>query len=74
MEHSRRLSVLLIVLVISIAVLSLSCSQAEAARLLQPEDFARANHLSTAYQSAKARMSCWFERLASGPSPRGPGH
>lgn len=68
---SRKLGVLLIILVISAMVLS--GRGAEAARLV-PEDFARTNHLSSAYESAKNTMSCWFERLASGPSPRGPGH
>ncbi|KAF8014092.1 hypothetical protein BT93_H0052 [Corymbia citriodora subsp. variegata] len=49
----------------------------EAARAL-PEDFARANNLATyssvAYERARFTMSCWLERLASGPSPKGPGH
>ncbi|MBA0570406.1 hypothetical protein Golob_004069 [Gossypium lobatum] len=48
----------------------------EATRVLA-EDFAKANHLETyssVYEKAKFTMSCWLERLASGPSPRGPGH
>lgn len=41
------------------------------------EDFAGSNHLatySTVYEKAKTGMSFWLQRLASGPSPRGPGH
>ncbi|OAY37775.1 hypothetical protein MANES_11G128100v8 [Manihot esculenta] len=48
----------------------------EATRVL-PEDFAAANHLesySSVYEKAKSAMGCWLERLASGPSPKGPGH
>ncbi|WRX21271.1 hypothetical protein QQP08_013758 [Theobroma cacao] len=48
----------------------------EATRVL-PEDFAEANNLETyssVYEKAKLTMSCWLQRLASGPSPRGPGH
>ncbi|KAI3430204.1 uncharacterized protein J3R85_008228, partial [Psidium guajava] len=43
-----------------------------------PEDFARENNLATysaaAYERARNTMACWLERLASGPSPKGPGH
>ncbi|GLT56566.1 hypothetical protein SLA2020_296000 [Shorea laevis] len=69
---SRKLSTLLLVLVVAVAVLS--C--VEATRVL-PEDFAEANHLETyssVYEKAKSTMSCWLGRLASGPSPKGPGH
>ncbi|PWA44981.1 hypothetical protein CTI12_AA521590 [Artemisia annua] len=41
------------------------------------EDLAGANHLatySTVYEKAQITMSSWLQRLASGPSPRGPGH
>ncbi|KAE8696306.1 hypothetical protein F3Y22_tig00110676pilonHSYRG00385 [Hibiscus syriacus] len=72
--NSRKLSSLLIILVISVAILS--HGGVEATRVLG-EDFARANHLDTyssVYEKAKFTMSCWLERLASGPSPRGPGH
>ncbi|KAF3451023.1 hypothetical protein FNV43_RR07112 [Rhamnella rubrinervis] len=76
MNSQRMNFVVLIIFVISVAVLSQA--GVEATRVL-PEDFARANHLetystSTVYEKAKYTMSCWFERLASGPSPRGPGH
>ncbi|CAK9148807.1 unnamed protein product [Ilex paraguariensis] len=48
----------------------------EATRVLS-EDFGGANHLASypsMYEHAKETLSCWLERLASGPSPRGPGH
>ncbi|KAK8972439.1 hypothetical protein V6N11_018627 [Hibiscus sabdariffa] len=52
-------------------------SGVEATRVLA-EEFGRGNHLQTysssVYQKAKFTMSCWLERLASGPSPRGAGH
>ncbi|XVE84441.1 hypothetical protein DITRI_Ditri17bG0014500 [Diplodiscus trichospermus] len=54
----------------------LSQIRVEATRVSR-EDFAKANNLvtySSVYEKAKFTMSCWFERLASGPSPRGPGH
>lgn len=39
------------------------------------EEFSRANDLySSVYENAKIGMSLWFEQLASGPSPKGPGH
>lgn len=39
------------------------------------EEFAQANDLySSAYENAKISMSIWLEQLASGPSPKGPGH
>ncbi|XVE84439.1 hypothetical protein DITRI_Ditri17bG0014300 [Diplodiscus trichospermus] len=72
--NSRKLSSLLIILVISMAVLS--HAGVEATRVL-PEDFAVANHLETyssVYQKAKLTLSYWLERLDSGPSPQGPGH
>ncbi|KDP44265.1 hypothetical protein JCGZ_05732 [Jatropha curcas] len=50
--------------------------QVEATRVL-PEDFASANHLETyssVYEKARSTMACWLGKLASGPSPRGPGH
>ncbi|KAK9289243.1 hypothetical protein L1049_017718 [Liquidambar formosana] len=70
----RGTSALLIVFIISVAILSQT--HVEATRVLS-EDFASANHLATypsVYNKAKFTMACWFERLASGPSPKGPGH
>ncbi|TYG50064.1 hypothetical protein ES288_D10G146000v1 [Gossypium darwinii] len=72
--NSRKLNTLLIIFVISMAILS--HVEVEATRVLA-EDFSKANHLETyssVYEKAKFTMSCWLERLASGPSPRGPGH
>ncbi|KAE8673888.1 membrane-associated 30 kDa protein [Hibiscus syriacus] len=72
--NSRKLSTLLIIYVISLAVLS--HSGVEAARFL-PEDFAgvkRMDTYSSVYHKAKFAMSYWLQRLASGPSPQGPGH
>ncbi|GMI92997.1 Precursor of PAMP-induced peptide 1 [Hibiscus trionum] len=68
--HSRKLSAVLIIFVISVVVLS--HVGVEAARVL-PEDFAHVNHLDT-YHRVKFTMSYWLQRLASGPSPQGPGH
>ncbi|KAE8663086.1 membrane-associated 30 kDa protein [Hibiscus syriacus] len=70
--NSRKPSSLLIIFIISMAVLS----QIEAARVL-PKDFAAVNRLdtySTVYHKAKFTVSCWIQRLASGPSSQGPGH
>ncbi|KAJ4723636.1 Transmembrane protein [Melia azedarach] len=75
--NSRNVSTVLIILVISLAVLS--HVGVEATRVM-PEDFAKANHLETyssppsVYEQAKFTMSFWLQRLASGPSPKGPGH
>lgn len=41
------------------------------------DDFADKNNLATyssLYEKTKNEMSFWLQRLASGPSPRGPGH
>ncbi|XWS22166.1 hypothetical protein CRYUN_Cryun29cG0011500 [Craigia yunnanensis] len=72
--NSREVNTLLIIFVISIAIFNQV--RVEATRVLA-EDFTQANHLETyssVYEKAKFTMSCWLERLASGPSPRGPGH
>ncbi|PKI63789.1 hypothetical protein CRG98_015773 [Punica granatum] len=51
-----------------------SSSMVEASRVL-PEDFARSNHLaSVVYEKARFAMGSWLQQLASGPSPKGPGH
>ncbi|KAK6930378.1 hypothetical protein RJ641_004472 [Dillenia turbinata] len=47
-------------------------SSVEATRVLS-EDFAHHNHL-VVYEKAKYTVTSWLEWLASGPSPRGPGH
>ena len=69
----KKTCTLLAVLVILIAVLSPVVVEG---RVLS-EDFAGSNHLatySTVYEKAKTGMSFWLQRLASGPSPKGPGH
>ncbi|KAF5733903.1 hypothetical protein HS088_TW16G00344 [Tripterygium wilfordii] len=71
-------TLLMIILVISVAILS-HVGVVQAARVLaESEDvFANANHLETypsVYDKAKTTMACWLQRLASGPSPKGPGH
>uniref|UniRef100_A0A2P2J3U6 Transmembrane protein n=1 Tax=Rhizophora mucronata TaxID=61149 RepID=A0A2P2J3U6_RHIMU len=70
----QKVATLFLVFVISLAILSQV--KVEAARAL-PEDFAGAAHLETyssVYEKAKNTMACWLGRLASGPSPKGPGH
>ncbi|KAK9266660.1 hypothetical protein L1049_021635 [Liquidambar formosana] len=61
---------LFIILIISIAIFSQA--HVEATRVLS-EDFTTANHPSV-YDKTKYTIGCWLQRLASGPSPRGPGH
>lgn len=70
----RSSAALLIIAVVFVAIFSQA--QVDATRVLA-EDFAGANHLSmypSIYDKAKSTMACWLERLASGPSPKGPGH
>ncbi|KAG4180069.1 hypothetical protein ERO13_A10G142000v2 [Gossypium hirsutum] len=72
--NSRKVSTLLMICVISMAVLS--DVSVEAARVLR-EDLGNVNHMETyssVYHKARSTMSYWLQRLASGPSPRGPGH
>ena len=71
----RKAAILVLVFVIFVAIMGQV--HVEAARLLTEGDFASANHLDTfpsVYAKARDTMSHWLERLASGPSPRGPGH
>lgn len=74
----QKMSSLFIIFVITVAILG--HAPVQATRLLR-EDFAAANHLETysspsslVYEKAKYTMECWLQRLASGPSPKGPGH
>ncbi|KAI4324319.1 hypothetical protein L6164_023870 [Bauhinia variegata] len=73
----RKTSTLLMILVIFVAVLSENEStRVEASRVLT-QDFVRGNHLETyasVYEQTKTTMTFWLQRLASGPSPKGPGH
>ncbi|KAK2967254.1 hypothetical protein RJ640_013418, partial [Escallonia rubra] len=67
-----RKSTLLIIVGIFVVVTSLAGVHSGRALL---EDFADANHLATypsMYMKAKDTLACWLERLASGPSPKGP--
>ncbi|CAJ1933377.1 unnamed protein product [Sphenostylis stenocarpa] len=69
----------LVVLVMIVAILAGEI-RVEARVLSHSEEFAfaRANNLqsytSSAYEQAKKTMAFWMQRLASGPSPKGPGH
>nr|DAD25299.1 TPA_asm: hypothetical protein HUJ06_026763 [Nelumbo nucifera] len=70
----QRTGVVLIIALVLVAIFS--HGGVEAARALS-EDFASANHLVTypsVYERARFSMAFWLERLASGPSPKGPGH
>ncbi|KDP44271.1 hypothetical protein JCGZ_05738 [Jatropha curcas] len=70
----KKATLLLVIFLIYMAFISQV--QVEATRVL-PEDFASANHLETyssVYEKARSTMACWLGKLASGPSPRGPGH
>ncbi|GMN36226.1 hypothetical protein TIFTF001_005843 [Ficus carica] len=75
MNFQKKSTLLMVVFVVTLVLLSRA--GVEASRVM-PEDFARANHIQTysssVYEKARFTMSCWLERLASGPSPRGPGH
>ncbi|EXB55199.1 hypothetical protein L484_018126 [Morus notabilis] len=75
MNFLKKSTLLIVVFVVTLAFLSQT--GVEASRVLS-ENFTRANHIQTysssVYEKAKFTMSCWLERLASGPSPRGPGH
>lgn len=74
----RRVSSLLVVLLVFVALGSRV--EVEAAGRVLSEDFAAANHLSSAhhlpsvFDQAKMSLSSWLEMLPSGPSPKGPGH
>ena len=77
-------TVILIAVMVSLAILmSDNIARVEGTRVLHlhmmgDKDFGHANHLETysssAYERAKQTMVTWLQSLASGPSPRGPGH
>ncbi|KAL8547888.1 hypothetical protein ACS0TY_007266 [Phlomoides rotata] len=72
--NSNRTNILLIIIVA--CIVCMSQVQVEGARILS-EDFSPPDHLVTfpgMYENARETMSFWLQRLASGPSPRGPGH
>ena len=70
MSFTRSNTTVLIVLVIFVTIISQV--QVEGARMLS-EEF-KITTSSYVYEKAKFTMAYWLERLASGPSPRGPGH
>ncbi|RDY12665.1 hypothetical protein CR513_02478, partial [Mucuna pruriens] len=70
----------LIIVVMCVTILISQSTRVEAGRVLSHSEefaFARANNLQTytssAYEHAKNTMAFWMQRLASGPSPKGPG-
>ncbi|KAG9447021.1 hypothetical protein H6P81_013149 [Aristolochia fimbriata] len=70
----RRVFVVSIVVLVCLATMEME--RAEAARVLC-NDFAEENHLAAyplVYERAKSFVDTWIGRLASGPSPKGPGH
>ncbi|KAG4988462.1 hypothetical protein JHK85_031445 [Glycine max] len=79
MNSSKACTLLnLIMLVVMLVAIFISQSRVEARVLSHSEEFAfaRANNLQTysssAYEQAKKTMGFWMQRLASGPSPKGP--
>ncbi|KAK3017659.1 hypothetical protein RJ639_003276 [Escallonia herrerae] len=74
MDVGRRSSRLIIGVIFVIVT---SLAGVHSGRALLAEDFADANHPATypsMYMKAKDTMACWLERLATGSSPKGPGH
>ncbi|ESW03912.1 hypothetical protein PHAVU_011G051600 [Phaseolus vulgaris] len=80
MSSSKACTLLNLVVVAMFVAILIGQSRVEARVLSQSEEFAfaRANNLQTqtssAYEQAKKTMAFWMQRLASGPSPKGPGH
>ena len=74
MSFTRSSTTFLIILVIFVTIIGQV--HVEGARMLS-EEFKSATDLTTSsyvYEKAKFTMAYWLERLASGPSPKGPGH
>ena len=74
MSFTRSSTTFLIILVIFVTIIGQV--HVEGARMLS-EEFKSATDLTTSsyvYENAKFTMAYWLERLASGPSPKGPGH
>uniref|UniRef100_M1B666 Uncharacterized protein n=1 Tax=Solanum tuberosum TaxID=4113 RepID=M1B666_SOLTU len=72
----RRMTTLLVIFVIFVAIMSTQ-NHVEAARVLLSQDFSGEIRLATLpsiYEKAKNNLEFLLERLPSGPSPRGPGH
>uniref|UniRef100_A0A803QLC6 Uncharacterized protein n=1 Tax=Cannabis sativa TaxID=3483 RepID=A0A803QLC6_CANSA len=76
MMNFKNKSTLLIVLIV-VTLVVLSCTdKVEGSRILSEEHVQIQKYTSSSvmYEKAKFTMACWLQRLASGPSPRGPGH
>ncbi|OIV97036.1 hypothetical protein TanjilG_18766 [Lupinus angustifolius] len=81
MNHRKTCTLLNLVVVVTFVAILIShrLSGVDARRvLLDSQDFAHANHLSTytssVYEQSKNTMAIWLQRLASGPSHKGLGH
>ena len=75
MSFTRSSTTFLVILVIFVIIIGQV--HVEGARMLLSEEFKSATDLTTSsyvYEKAKFTMAYWLERLASGPSPKGPGH
>ncbi|MQL83671.1 hypothetical protein Taro_016171 [Colocasia esculenta] len=73
---SRRACVLLLVIAVVGAIAFGREAVVDAARNA-PGSFDRGSsylQYPSAYESARSAMAFWMEKLASGPSPKGPGH
>ncbi|MQM13748.1 hypothetical protein Taro_046672 [Colocasia esculenta] len=73
---SRRVYAFLLFVAVAAAVLSMEGAVHAARDMPTPGRFDGGGYLSypSVYERARASMACWLEKLASGPSPRGPGH
>ncbi|KAL6504138.1 hypothetical protein OROGR_026061 [Orobanche gracilis] len=72
----QRATIILFIIVCLIYIACMSKAHVRATRILS-EDFSETNHLvafPVMYENAKEKMSYWLQRLASGPSPKGPGN
>ncbi|KAL9679394.1 hypothetical protein QQ045_017253 [Rhodiola kirilowii] len=76
----RSSSAFLVVILVVLAVVMGELSgrvDATSRVLLEKRDFNGGDYLesyASAYEQTRLRMAGWLQRLASGPSPRGPGH
>ncbi|KAI9081912.1 hypothetical protein K1719_036174 [Acacia pycnantha] len=61
-----------VAMTVALWIAIVSVGEVEGSRVLRPH-FATATHLRT-YAEANTSLRLWLMRLASGPSPKGPGH
>uniref|UniRef100_A0A7N0U0J5 Uncharacterized protein n=1 Tax=Kalanchoe fedtschenkoi TaxID=63787 RepID=A0A7N0U0J5_KALFE len=73
--------ILVILLVVAVALGGFSSGvDATSRRVLLEKEFTGGDYSlesypsSSVYEQTRLRMAFWLQRLASGPSPRGPGH